>query len=257
MNNKVRRTIVSAICLFSGMIVPAYASADAISVALANSTCDAMHKVGTLYEQRSGHQINYQCKSSGLLAKGLTGGAIAADIYVAANKEWMDYMIAEGLVEPAQVTQPWGNELVVVAAKNSSLAASAWSDLASPKIDTILIGDPGTAPFGRYAKDAMQHTALWEQVKSKITTKKHITLLAEAMAKANSSTVGIMFRSNVNENHRVLFNVDERWHEPIHYYVAPLKSAAGKRAVSDLLHFMQDEEARRIFQADGFRVYAR
>lgn len=256
MNTNMRRTVLPTACLLAGLFVPLHAFADTINVAVANSTCSAMQKVGQLFEQHSGHKINYQCKSSGLLAKGLKGGAITADIYVSANREWVDFMIEADLIRPEQVTMPWGNTLVVVAARNSSLGDFSWSDLVTPKIKTILIGDPGTAPFGRYTKDAMQHTGVWEQAKSKVTTKMHITLLAEAMAEADSSTVGIMFRSNTNASHRVLFNVDERWHEPINYYVAPLKAAAGKSVVADLLRFMQDGEARLIFEAEGFRVYA-
>lgn len=241
--------------LIGALTAPVHA-AETINVAVANSTCIAMQRVGELFAQRHGDQINYQCKSSGLLAKGLKGGAISADIYVSASREWMDFMIESGLINPEQVTNPWGNELVVIAARSSTLEHLSWSDLADPKVKTIMIGDPGTAPFGRYAKEAMQNTAIWDAAKSKVTTKMHITLLADAMAIADSSTVGIMFRSNITPHHKILLDVDESWHEPIHYYAAPLAGAADKPVVAELMRFIQDREARMIFEAEGFRVNA-
>lgn len=255
--NKVLHGVATAILGFLvAVLAPAYASADTISVAVANSTCSAMQKVGRLFEQRSGSHIVYQCKSSGLLAKGLKGGAISADVYVAASREWMDFMIDAGMVKSEHVMSPWGNVLVVAAAKNSPLELNAWAELATSKVKTILIGDPGTAPFGRYAKEAMQHTAIWEQAKSKIVTKKHITLLADTLADADDATVGILFSSNITSRHRMLLAVDEAWHEPIRYYAAPLTSAAETVAVSQFVRFMQGAEAQAIFAAEGFRVYA-
>jgi molybdate transport system substrate-binding protein len=256
MNRILRNVVFATICLLFAWLMPAGASADTLTVAVANSTCSAMQKLGNLFEQRSGYHINYQCKSSGLLAKGLKGGAISADIYVSASKEWMDFMVDAGLVGAEHVTSPWGNELVVAAATHSPIEITAWAELATPKVQTILIGDPSTAPFGRYAKDAMQHTGIWDEAKSKIITKKHITLLADTLAAANGSTVGILFRSNITASHRALLRVDEAWHAPIRYYVAPLKSAADQAIVSELLRFMQGKEAQAIFEAEGFRVYA-
>jgi molybdate transport system substrate-binding protein len=256
MNKILRRVIPTALCLFAGMLASAYASADTINVAVANSTCNAMQQLGKLFEQRSGHRISYQCKASGLLAKGLKGGAISADIYVSASKEWMDFMIDAGMVKSEHVMSPWGNELVVAATQSSPLKINDWSELATPKVKTILIGDPGTAPFGRYAKQAMQHTAIWDQVKNKIVTKKHITLLADTLADADGTTVGILFRSNTTSHHRILFKIDENWHTPIRYYAAPLKRVAESAVISEFLHFIRSKEAQLIFEAEGFRVYA-
>lgn len=215
-----------------------------------------MQRVGALFEKSTGYQVSYQCKASGLLAKGLRGKAISAEIYVSASRDWMDFMIETGMVSHEHVISPWGNELVVATAQSSPLQINAWSELATPKVATILIGDPSTAPFGRYAKQALEHTALWEQVKSKIATKKHITLLANALAEADDATVGIMFTSNTTARHRILFRVDESWHAPIRYYAAPLKSATERVIVFEFLRFLQSEEAQEIFKAEGFQIHA-
>jgi len=225
-----------------------------LNLAVANSTCSAIKEVGKLFEQRSNTTINYICKSSGRLAKGLNGMTIKADVYVSANRKWMDYMIENNLIEANHVTSPWGNELVVATRKDSQLEISEWTELVSDKVKTILIGDPGTAPFGRYAKQAMKSTKIWEKVKKKIETKKHITLLAETLANSDANTVGILFESNINDAHRKIYSVNASWHPPIRYYMAPLKNAVKNDEAAALLDFIQGNEARKIFRAAKFKV---
>jgi len=226
--------------------------ASELILAVANSTCAAIKKMGHLYEQPRDIKLNYICKSSGRLAKGLKGGAIKADIYISANHKWMGYLIDASMVSSGRVVSPWSNELVVAVPKTSPIKNIAWGDLASDKIKTILIGDPGTAPFGRYAKEAMQSTNLWERVRKKITTKKHITLLAHALAESDGSTLGVLFRSNVNSKLSVVHTINKSWHSPIRYYMAPMKSSSNHDQVSSLLEFIQSDEVREIFTKEGF-----
>jgi len=232
----------------------ASAHAGEITMAVANSTCSAIKMVGDLYVQQHDVSIIYICKSSGLLAKGLRGKAIAADIYISANRRWMDYMIDGGMVDDEQVTSPWGNALVVATKKGSTLETRKWEDLASDEVKTILIGDPGTAPFGRYAKQALQETGLWERIKDKVETKKNITLLAETLVQSAPNTVGILFLSHVGEELQTVYSVDKSWHSPIRYYMSPVGNAADDAQVSSLLNFIQGQEAREIFRAEGFEI---
>jgi len=235
--------------------------AEELTLAVANSTCNAIKKVGQLYEQQhAAHNrkvhINYICKSSGLLAKGLVGGAIEADIYISANRRWMNHMIDGSLVASEQVTSPWGNELVVATPKTSDIENFIWPDLASERINTILIGDPGSAPFGRYTKQALKSTDLWESVREKITTRKNITLLAESLAESDINTVGILFLSNAMDDLNIIYSIDKSWHSPIHYYLAPIRKTGEKQHVDSLVTFIQSEIAQDVFSSNGFKVEA-
>ena len=235
-----------------GSIISAYA--DELTLAVANSTCEAVKKVGELYIQQHKVNINYICKSSGRLAKGLRGEAIKADIYISANRSWMDYMIEGGMVSPKQVTSPWGNTLAVATPMHSVLEIYTLDDLASEKINTILIGDPGTAPFGRYAKQALKATGLWERVRYKIETKKHITLLAETLAEADANAVGILFVSNINSKHRTIYSIDKSWHSPINYYLAPIINTSNEALAAPLIDFILSPPAQQIFRDAGFEL---
>jgi ABC-type molybdate transport system substrate-binding protein len=50
--------------------------------------------------------------------------------------------------------------------------------------------------------------------------------------------------------------VEEAWHEPIRYYAAQIKGGYGAATAADFIRFLQGTEARAVFEAEGFRVYA-
>ena len=231
------------------------APAGELTLAVANSTCQAIKKVGKLYQQEHDKVIiKYLCKSSGRLAKGLHGNAIEADFYISASRKWMDYMISGNLVSPEEVVSAWGNQLVVATPLNTNITSFSWEDLVSDKVEMILIGDPGTAPFGRHAKQALTSTNLWKQVRPKIHTKKHITLLAETLAEGSPNTVGILFVTNLTDSLSVIHSIDSSLHAPIGYYMAPLKKAEPNEEARSFMGFIQGEAAQAIFSEEGFKL---
>lgn len=250
------RLLFVALFLFIATAFFSQARAGELTLALANSTCEAMSKVEVLY--RVSHPVRFTsiCKSSGLLAKGLRGGALKADIFVSADREWMDFAVENDLVAADQVTASWGNSLIVATPKNSPLHRFDWQDLASDQITAILIGDPSTAPFGRHAKEALEASGLWDRVKHKIQTRKHIELLADSLAASSPGTVGILFKTHLTDQLRQLHVVDKSLHKSIRYYMAPLKASAGNAEVVAFLKFMQSKAVRNIFLAEGFDVSA-
>jgi len=256
MINLFRHGIVATLSLFIALSLFSFARAGDLTLALANSTCKAIGKVGDAYRASQPVQFTYICKSSGLLAKGLRGGVLQADLFVSADREWMDFAIENGLVAPDTVSSPWSNVLVVATAQSSPMQRFDWRDLASDKVTTVLIGDPSTAPFGRHAKEALEASGLWDRVKHKIQTRKHVELLAATLAKTDPGTVGILFKSNMTDQLRLLHTVDQTLHKPIRYYMAPLKATANKAEVTALIAFMQSKAAQGIFQAEGFIVRA-
>ena len=240
--------------LFSSLLFLSTAGAADLTLALANSTCGVVKQVGALYTERTGQSVEYICKSSGRLAKGLKGQAIQADLFLSANQAWMDFMVEGGLAARERVSAPWSNSLVVAAPAGSPLRFDDWRALADDGVARVMIGDPGTAPFGRYAKQALKATGLWSQVRGRIETKKHISLLAERLAAADDATVGILYRTNVVDGLKVLATVEDSLHDPIRYFVAPLRGGVNGAAAEAFLELLRGAEARAIFEAAGFGV---
>ncbi|MFZ5482773.1 MAG: molybdate ABC transporter substrate-binding protein, partial [Pseudomonadota bacterium] len=222
------------------LMIPTQAvKAEALKLAIANSTCDAMQRAAALFQNTRPVTFSFVCKSSGMLAKGLRGGSLKADLFISASKEWMDLLVAEGLVDPTQVTRPWGNTLVVAVPQRSPLRLSRLEDLMAQPVDRILIGDPSLTPFGRHAKAALEKANLWSALKAKVETRKNVQLLAEALASADQGTVGILLVSNLEPAIRPLFKIDPALASPIRYHVAPLKTRAPPEALAAFLDFLR------------------
>ena len=226
-----------------------------IRLAVAHSTCTAIKKVGELYRKVDHHvQLTYICKSSGLLAKGMSGGALSADIFVSADKEWMDFAVKNKLVSEKEVMSPWGNTLVVAVPAHAPLKLLDLTEITASKVSSVMIGDPSTAPFGRYAKQALESSGLWEAVQGKITTRKNIELLVDGLADAESGTVGILFKSNMDERLREVAAVKASLHQPIEYFLAPLDASASHPDVRKFLKFLTGPTGKAVFLAENFNV---
>lgn len=244
--------VTSSITFFWMLSTSSLSAAD-ITLAAANSTCNAIKQASAQFSDRHQIEVNAICKSSGRLAKGLRGGAISANIYISANKQWMDHMIKGKLIDPSQVVSPWSNKLVVAARKEQQIELAGLETLATDEVKTILIGDPGTAPFGRYAKQALQSSGLWERVRHKIETRKHITLLAQSMEMAPQGTVGILFSTNLTPRLETIHEINPERHDPILYFMAPLSDSTSDDVIK-MMDYLQGETAQRIFSGMGFRI---
>nr|CRH06459.1 Molybdenum ABC transporter, periplasmic molybdate-binding protein [Candidatus Magnetococcus massalia] len=232
---------------------PALAENRPLTLAVANSTCQLMGQITQRFSVQYGTPVRTICKSSGRLAKGLMGGAIRADYYLSANKRWMDKVILGGLVASEQVSTPWGNRLVIAAPSSSPLQLSSLEELAEDAVSKILIGDPSTAPFGRYAKQALRKNDLWQRVRPKISTRKHITLLADHLAAAGAGSVGILFATNITQAHTVLLQIPEKNHRKVRYYGAPLKQSTLPALATQFSAYLQQEEIKLLAQQAGFQ----
>lgn len=239
-----------------GCTIAATGRADdaAITVAAADSTCAAVREVGKLFHDRHRIRVDSVCKSSGRLVKGIVGGAISADFFISANQEWMDEMVAAGLVSLAAVRSLWTNVLVVAAPRGSSLRIGSLAELKEPAMRQLLIGDPGTAPFGRYTKQSLETAGIWGDVLPRVASRKNISLLVDSLAGAADGTAGILFASHLDDRIGILATIPAPLHDPIRYFSAPLKAAEDRAPVAAFTAFVESAEAREIFRKYGFGI---
>lgn len=225
-----------------------------LHLALADSTCTAMKKSGDMFTRRTNIDLTYTCKSSGLLAKGIQAGVIKADFFLSANKKWMDHLVNAGFIDPSKVETLLANELVVVSNPSSSFTMSRLEDLKSPEVKTIIIGTPDKAPFGRYAKQALEKAGLWQDILPKITSRKNISLAIETLEEKQDGLFGVLYRTGLKETLRLQLTIPETLHDPIRYYSGALNASVAKEGVSEFLSFLKEDEFQKIFSAAGFIV---
>ena len=225
-----------------------------LNLALADSTCTAMKEVGAVFSRESGISLKYICKSSGMLVGGIRAGIIKADFFLTANQKWMDSAAEHGMIKKNRVQPLLTNELVVVSLRNTSLSLNTLSDLASPKVKKIIIGDPSRAPFGRYAKQALQKAKLWDAVKHKISSRKKISLAVKGLNEADDGTVAVLYRTELTDFMRLQLKIPRNFNDSISYYYAPIATSEKNEAIEKLITFLHTTTAGRIFKAAGFKM---
>ncbi len=252
---KIQNNIISTLFALSAiLLLSPPATAAELQVAAANSTCAALKEAGEIFTRQQGVTIHYTCKSSGLLAKGLETDYITADYYISASRKWMDELVAKGFIAAETVTPLWENRIIAAAADHSAIELQSWEDLASPKVTTIVVGDPSTTPLGRQFKVAMEAQGLWEQIRSKITIKRHLSLTREALLTADQTTIGILLPTTLGHGLKPLLDLPREWHEPIRYYAGPLANNRNKEETAQFAAFLSSETAKAVFRKKGYLI---
>lgn len=250
---KIQATIISSILLLTFALLPfAAAAAPEITVATANSVCPALKKAGDIFSRQQGVTIHYICKSSGALAKGLETSYISADYYISASQKWMDHLVARGLIAAETVKPLWDNKIIAAAANQSTLELQNWNDLATPKVTTIIVGDPSTTPLGRQFKNAMLSQGLWSQIRTKIVAQKHISSVQESLLAADNTTIGILFPTHLGNKFRKILDMPGEWHVPMRYYGGPLIESTNKDVTTLFNSFLKSNDANEVFHQQGY-----
>jgi len=189
-----------------------------------------------------------------MLFEGMRAGVIKADLYICANRSWMHKAVKADLIDQSKIKSPWGNQLVIAALRQSPLTIYSLDDLISEKVEKVIIGDPGKAPFGRYAKEALQKAGLWSKVKQKTVSRKKISLAIEMLEREDVSTVAFLYASNLTEKLRAVFVIPETNHESIRYFVAPLKTSEEKTELTEFMAFLENRETSQRIKDSGILV---
>ncbi|MFT4181567.1 MAG: molybdate ABC transporter substrate-binding protein, partial [Rhizobium sp.] len=102
----------------SAIPAPALA-AEKITVFAAASMKNALDNLNAAYTKETGTQVTVSYAASGPLAKQLENGA-PADVFISADKNWMDYVADKKLIKQDSRVDLLGNKLVLVAAKDKA-----------------------------------------------------------------------------------------------------------------------------------------
>jgi molybdate transport system substrate-binding protein len=249
--------IVSGLLLCLGVAGPAAAATD-ITVFAAASTTNALTEIAKIYEGGGSGKVALSFASSSTLAKQIENGA-PADVFLSANKEWMDYLDGKKLLEAGSRAELLGNRIVFIVPKASavqSVTVSPRLDLAAllGKDGLLSVGDPAHVPVGQYAKAALENLKLWPQVEKRIAPAKDVRA-GLALVERAESPLGIVYASDavISDKVRVVgaFPVDS--HPNIDYPVAALKTSNNAAALN-FMKFMRTPQAKEIWAKYGFEV---
>jgi molybdate transport system substrate-binding protein len=227
-------------------------------VLAAASLKNALDEIGARYAtEAGGARVAASYAGSGVLARQMENGA-PVDLFVSADREWMDHAQARKLIRPETRIDLLGNALVLVGPKGAApVAVESGFDLAGllGPGDRLAMGEPRSVPAGRYAEQALTALGAWDKVKGRAAFAENVRA-ALALVSRGEAPYGIVYRSDAaaDPGVAVVGAFPEDSHSPIVYSAAVAASTGRAAESAALLAWLRSPSARASFEKQGFTV---
>jgi len=226
-----------------------------ITLFAAASLTDALTEVALAYEKSHSISIQKSFASSATLAKQIEQGA-PADVFIAADTKWMQYLEKKNLIQTDSHKNLLGNQLALVAPKDKIFITEmdAKFNLAKAFSGKLCTGETESVPIGMYAKEALQHLNWWNAIKSRIVGAQDVRA-ALVFVERGECDAGIVYATDAKISNKVTLIAvfPETSHAPIVYSLALVKGANAHAA--DFYHYLNSTDAKKIFAKYGFKTF--
>lgn len=236
---------------------PVSALAAPLKVFAAASLTDALNAAGDAYAAHHHERPVFNFAASSALARQIEQGA-DADLFMSADKDWMDYLQTRHLVDAATRVDLLSNRLVLIAPSDRPFHLSIrrnFNLLGALNGGRLAMADPDSVPAGRYGRAALQALGVWDAVSPSVARAENVRA-ALRFVETGEAAAGIVYATDAQASGArvvVVGTFPANTHPPISY---PLAIVAGKRnaASEDFARFLRSAEARAIFRQQGFGV---
>jgi molybdate transport system substrate-binding protein len=229
---------------------------DRVTVFAAASLQNALNDVGAAYTRKTGRPVRVSYAASSAIARQIEQGA-PADLFVSADREWMDYAARRRLIQPESRRDLLSNRLVLIAPAGArvGLTVGPGMPLARALGDGRLAMAAPDVPAGRYARAALDRLGVWTSVEARVAPAESVRAALQFVARGEAP-LGIVYETDARVDRRVrivgVFPASS--HPPIVYPAALTSRGAGNRAAADFLTYLSGAEASAIFRRYGFNV---
>lgn len=222
-----------------------------LKISAAASLQEAMVEIEKEFKQVNPDvKLTVNLGSSGTLMQQIQEGA-ECDVFISAGAKQMDTLVEDGTVEKDAVKTLLTNDLVLVAAKGEKV--DSLDALKTDDVEKIAIGDPESVPAGKYAKEVLDNTKLYDNVKDKLVLAKDVKEVLSWVQKGNAD-VGFVYLSDATgvDDVDVVLTTDADSHSEIAYPVAVLKDSKQAKVAQQFEDFLLSDKAQNILEKHGF-----
>jgi molybdate transport system substrate-binding protein len=236
--------------------LPAAAQGKDVVIFAAASLKNALDEVAGQWQRETVKKVAISYAASNTLIKQIEQSA-PADIFISADLDWMDYGQQKGLIKPDTRSNLLGNRLVLIAPKDSNVAANIRPgfDLAALlKGGRLAMGNVDAVPAGKYGKASLEKLGIWDSVKDKIAQAENVRAALLFVARGEAP-LGIVYQTDAvsDPTVKIVGTFPENTHPPIIYPIALTKESTNPDALA-LLSYLRSPAARPAFERQGFTV---
>ena len=245
-----------ALSIFAGAVLTSnIARAGELIVFAAASLKNGLDDAAARYEKRTSDSIALSYAGSSSLARQIEQGA-PADIFFSADIEWMNYLDQNGLIEKSSRVSLLGNEIVLVAPKDSDAKLMIGPGMDIPHLlgtdGRLALGEINSVPAGLYARAALEFYDVWDALADRVVQADNVRV-ALAYVAGGEAPLGIVYATDAAAEPavRIVDTFPADSHEPIRYPVALIAGAENPTA-TDFLEYLKSPDARPAFAKQGF-----
>ena len=226
-----------------------------VTVFAAASLKESLDVAAQVYQRRTGTPVRVAYAASPALARQIEQGA-PADVFVSADRDWMDYLASRHLLRAGTRRDLLGNTLVLIAPRDARMPPVSF---ARPSSVVRALGDgrlalalTASVPAGKYAKAAFESLGVWTALRPHVVEAENVRAALLLVARGEAR-LGVVYATDARAaaRVRVLATFPARSHPPIVYPVAVVASSR-HRAANDFVAWLGTPEARAIFVRHGF-----
>ena len=226
------------------------------SIAAASDLKFALDEIAARFERDTGKTVRLTYGSSGNFYRQIQQGA-PFELFLSADEEYVSRLAQEGLTVDGGARYATGRIVLFVPKGSTVKADPAFADLRAAlddgRLRRLAIANPEHAPYGRAARQALEHAGLWNALSTRLVLGENVSQAAQ-FAVSGSAQAGIFALSLAlspdfaGKGDYVL--IPEGWHEPLRQRAVLLRrSGETARAFH---RFLQQPPAREIFRRYGF-----
>ena len=225
-------------------------------VAAAASLRSALPELASAFAAEAGIRPRFSFGSSGNLARQIRQGA-PFELFLSADEAFVLELARERLTRDEGVLYALGRLALFVpqgspVSTDQSLAGVR-SALARDEIRRFAIPNPEHAPYGRAARETLQHMRLWDAIHPRLVFGENVSQAAQ-FAASGSCEAALISRSLAVAPEFIgrgtPESVPDTWHNPLRHRMA-LLPAAGDQA-KRFFSFLGSADAREVFGRHGF-----
>ena len=249
------RATVLALLIAIGSSLPSKADTPLLIFAAASMT-NAVQEMAEAFEAAGYGPTITVFDSTSRAARQIQQGA-PAHVFISANSQWAEWLVACGIGDKASRRAIAGNELVLIGSRpdeDSTIAsgkAPFGPDHSGLSRGRIAIADPIGVPAGVYAREALMAVKAWQLVQDRLVQGDTVRTVLN-WVRTGTAPVGIVYATDaaIVDDVDVLATIPDTLHGPIVYEALAVTSATSK--AYDFLAFLSSPEGSTILMSHGF-----
>lgn len=200
----------------------------------------------------AGDDIELVYGSSGKFLTQIVNGA-PFDMYFSADIEYPRKLEMMGLT--ASETRPYAFGRIVLWSLKSELGKLDLNVLPKSAVAKFAVANPQHAPYGRRAREALQHEGVWEAMRGKLVLGENIAHTAQFVdsGAADAGIVALsLVLSPVMQGKGAWTLIPAEWHAPLEQGFVITRRAADNPLARAFADYMATESARAVMRRYGF-----